>query len=146
MHDLSRLTALEALRLVTEAESSVCVRLYRRSDGKVQTTDCTTGTERSRRRLRVLGAGAVLGGAAAVAVAAWPEPPVDPHHTCAAPADHAFDETTFLYGHPPATTPSPEDTGEWRGQLIAPDDAVIRELFEGISDYTEDTSKAPDED
>lgn len=59
--DISQMTALEAAALLT-AGGHVCVRLYRRADGTVLTSDCPVGrAARLRRSLR----------RAAVAVASW---------------------------------------------------------------------------
>lgn len=43
VYDLSRLTADQAADLIREKEGSLCVRLYRRSDGRVLTADCPVG-------------------------------------------------------------------------------------------------------
>lgn len=129
VHDLSSLTALEGLRLITEAEGSACVRLFRRPDGKVQTADCNAGTQRRKRRLRVLAAGAALSGAAALAVAAWPEHPVSSPVARAEPPEEVFDEDTFLHGHPPAPLAHP---AELRGQIVVSpaDRGPFREFLE----------------
>jgi hypothetical protein len=41
--DLSELTTAEATKLLSNAESLPCVRLYRRTDGRVMTADCPIG-------------------------------------------------------------------------------------------------------
>lgn len=40
--DLSALTAEEGVRLIEESEGRVCVRFYRRTDGKIVTRDCVS--------------------------------------------------------------------------------------------------------
>ena len=45
VHDVSELTRDEALRLVAAGPDVPCLRLYRRSDGRVMTTDCATKRE-----------------------------------------------------------------------------------------------------
>jgi len=46
VHDVSELTRAEAVELVTGGEEMPCLRLYRRQDGRVMTTDCMTRRER----------------------------------------------------------------------------------------------------
>ena len=46
VHDVSELTRAEAVELVTGGEETPCLRLYRRQDGRVMTTDCMTKRER----------------------------------------------------------------------------------------------------
>ncbi|MFK7989501.1 MAG: hypothetical protein AB8I08_26025 [Sandaracinaceae bacterium] len=59
VYQLSGLTAVEAVALLTDGNGATCVRLYRRRDGSVMTADCKEGTKRQRRRsLRVLGVAA----------------------------------------------------------------------------------------
>jgi hypothetical protein len=43
VYDLSSLTAEEATSLIREKEGSLCVRLFRRADGRVLTADCPVG-------------------------------------------------------------------------------------------------------
>jgi hypothetical protein len=43
VYDLSSLTADEAVSLIHEKEGALCVRLYRRADGRVLTADCPEG-------------------------------------------------------------------------------------------------------
>jgi hypothetical protein len=40
VHDISELTAAQAIQLLNAAEELPCVRLYRRPDGRVVTSDC----------------------------------------------------------------------------------------------------------
>jgi hypothetical protein len=47
VHDVSELTAAEAVRLVTGGEKPPCLRLFRRPDGRVMTADCLTKRERA---------------------------------------------------------------------------------------------------
>ncbi len=54
VHDLSEMTRREAEELLRGADGRVCVRLYRRPDGRVLTKDCVTVRERLQRRLRRL--------------------------------------------------------------------------------------------
>jgi hypothetical protein len=66
VYNLSAMSSDEAEQLIAGREGSVCVRLYRRQDGTVLTTDCPVGVRRKRVR-RVL---AVAAGAGALAAAA----------------------------------------------------------------------------
>src|SRR5438309_776684 len=45
VHDVSELTRAEAMQLVTGGEQTPCLRLFRRSDGRVMTADCATKRE-----------------------------------------------------------------------------------------------------
>jgi len=54
VHDLSAMTRNEANDLLGGAEGRVCVRFYRRPDGRVLTQDCVTVRDRLRRRVRRL--------------------------------------------------------------------------------------------
>lgn len=47
VHDVSEMTAAEAVQLVTSGETMPCLRLFRRPDGRVMTTDCLTKRERA---------------------------------------------------------------------------------------------------
>ncbi len=51
VHDVSSLTRAEALRLVAAGPEVPCLRLYRRQDGRVMTSDCATKRERAWRWL-----------------------------------------------------------------------------------------------
>ncbi|MGL4550509.1 MAG: hypothetical protein ACRC33_04930 [Gemmataceae bacterium] len=52
VYDLSRLTAGQAADLIREKEGSLCVRLFRRADGRVLTANCPVGLGDQLRRLR----------------------------------------------------------------------------------------------
>jgi hypothetical protein len=54
VHDLSAMTRNEAEDLLRGADGRVCVRFYRRPDGRVLTKDCVTVRDRIRRRARRL--------------------------------------------------------------------------------------------
>jgi hypothetical protein len=70
VYDLSKMTRAEAERLLAEKESP-CVRLYRRRDGTVLTSDCPVG--RKRKRLKRVIALSIGGGllAAGAMFARW---------------------------------------------------------------------------
>ena len=63
VYNLSAMPRLDAERLIAEHEGSVCIRLYRRTDGTVLTADCPVGRRRVRMRRvrRVIFAAAGLG-------------------------------------------------------------------------------------
>lgn len=65
VYNLSAMARDEAERLLAEREGSICVRLYKRADGTVMTSDCPVGVKRKRRRrtaLAVAGAGVMAAG------------------------------------------------------------------------------------
>jgi hypothetical protein len=67
VYNFSAMTRAEAAALVRERTGELCVRMYKREDGTVMTSDCPVGAKKKRvRRLLVLGAGV---GAAAAASA-----------------------------------------------------------------------------
>jgi hypothetical protein len=68
VYNLSALPRDEAEALLAAREGNVCVRLYRRADGTVLTTDCPVGVKRRRRRRLI--AGVVGGGLMAAATTA----------------------------------------------------------------------------
>jgi hypothetical protein len=63
----------EAETLLREAEGRVCMRIYRRADGTVLTSDCPVGAQRKRRR-NVVAALAIGGSLAAGALYAASDP------------------------------------------------------------------------
>lgn len=65
VYNISALTADQAESLMRETEGNVCLRLYRRRDGTVMTSDCPPGAARaawSRRRMLIAGAFIMLAG------------------------------------------------------------------------------------
>jgi hypothetical protein len=67
VYNLSAMARDDAERLIAANESSICVRLYRRADGTVLTTDCPVGVRKQRVK-RTMIAGGVAG---AMAVSAF---------------------------------------------------------------------------
>ncbi|MEJ7731711.1 MAG: hypothetical protein WKG00_21180 [Polyangiaceae bacterium] len=68
VYDLSSMTRDEASTFVREHEDKgVCIRMHRRADGRLMTSDCPVGAKRKRNRRRLagimVGAGVVGGGA-----------------------------------------------------------------------------------
>jgi len=68
VYNLSAMRREDAEALLRHREGSVCVRIFRRADGTVMTSDCAVGVKRRRRR-RVVGL-ALAGGLASAAAAA----------------------------------------------------------------------------
>jgi hypothetical protein len=65
VYNLSGLTAAEAAKVFSEAGGSLCVRLYRRRDGTVLTTDCPVGLRQALHRwLRKLATAGLVAAAA----------------------------------------------------------------------------------
>src|SRR6476619_1249507 len=52
VYNLSGMTRDEAEALIMNAEGRLCVRMYRRADGTVITSDCPAGWERIKQRTR----------------------------------------------------------------------------------------------
>jgi hypothetical protein len=69
VYDLSEMTTSEAEALLSREGPAACVRLHRRADGTVITSDCPVGA-RNKRRRRWLAAGAAIAGSA-MAAAGW---------------------------------------------------------------------------
>jgi hypothetical protein len=84
VYDLSSMTRDEATAFVRDNEGQgACIRMHRRADGTLITSDCPVGAKRKRNRRRLAGimVGAGLAGGGAVWMAATPtmggmEPPV----------------------------------------------------------------------
>ena len=58
VYDVSALTRAEAETLITGTTGRVCLRLFRRADGRVMTRDCPVGLLRAARRRVAKGVGA----------------------------------------------------------------------------------------
>jgi hypothetical protein len=70
VYNLSAMPRAEAERLLKEQEGSMCVRLYKRTDGTVLTADCPVGVRRRhRRRLAMAAVGTSVMAAATAAYA-----------------------------------------------------------------------------
>jgi hypothetical protein len=66
VYDLSAMARGEAEALLREKEGNVCVRLYKRADGTVLTSDCPVGVRKRRfRKIALAAAGATAGAFAA---------------------------------------------------------------------------------
>jgi hypothetical protein len=68
VYNLSALSRPEAEELLRRTEGRLCVRLYRRADGTVLTSDCPVGLRALRRRLATVTGAA---GAVALALIGW---------------------------------------------------------------------------
>lgn len=73
VHDLSAMTTDEALTLLRDAgQGRLCVRFYRRADGRVLTRDCPVGLRQKLRRMWTRAAALALGLWGAVACSRGP--------------------------------------------------------------------------
>jgi hypothetical protein len=71
VYNVEAMSKDEAEALIEEREGRVCMRLYRRPDGKILTADCPTGVRRRRkRRIGIAATIALLFGGGATATAA----------------------------------------------------------------------------
>jgi hypothetical protein len=69
VYNLSAMESAEAETLLAKHNESICVRLYRRTDGTVMTTDCPVGVRKRRLKravLAVAGAGALAASASSL--------------------------------------------------------------------------------
>ena len=69
VYNLSEMTRDEAESLLAKSEGEMCVRLYKRRDGTVITTDCPVGVKKKRVRRLVAVAAAAFGAGGAFAAA-----------------------------------------------------------------------------
>jgi hypothetical protein len=60
VYNIAAMTAEAALTLIREHEGSVCIRLYRRADGTVLTSDCPTQARATSRRVTQVAAAVLL--------------------------------------------------------------------------------------
>lgn len=68
VYDLSEMTTADAEALLSREGPMACVRMHRRADGTVLTSDCPVGAKKKRRR-RWLAAGAAVAGSVMAAAA-----------------------------------------------------------------------------
>lgn len=120
VYDLSSMTRAEAEALILEKEGRLCVRLYRREDGTVITSDCPVGITPAQKPLRWVGAAfaAILS-----AFAGWTGRPAQARPTVcshtAAPA--VMGKIAVTMGEPlPAPIPTPHP------QTVAPVKATVK--------------------
>jgi hypothetical protein len=72
VYNLSGMRRDEADALIQGAEGKVCIRMYRRADGTVLTSDCPDGVRRKRRRrLAIVAGSGVFAAASATAFASF---------------------------------------------------------------------------
>jgi hypothetical protein len=79
VYNIAGMTSEEAEGLLRRASGEVCIRIYRRADGTVLTSDCPVGVKRRRRRRAVASlafGSALAAGAGALLTAARPPAPV----------------------------------------------------------------------
>jgi hypothetical protein len=72
VHDLTTMTVVEIEALLAGPDR-VCVRFFRRPDGRILTSDCPVGEARRRRRMKgtAVAVSAALAGAGAAGMTAW---------------------------------------------------------------------------
>ena len=106
VYNVSAMSAEEAREVIEEKEGDVCVRLYRRKDGTVITSDCPVGERR--KRVTKIAAAAMAFGGAGLALAALPSPEAD-EQPCDIPARTV-------------TAPATGGPGTWAYDLLGGDD------------------------
>lgn len=72
VYNLTAMTRDEAERLIADRDGRMCLRYYRRPDGRIMTSDCPVGTKEVRNR-RILISGSLLAFLINLAMAAQPE-------------------------------------------------------------------------
>lgn len=82
VYDLSEMTADEATALLSREGPAACVRLHRRADGTVITSDCPVGRSQKRRR-NLVAAGVAVAGSVLAAAASWMTAHAVDHPPCA---------------------------------------------------------------
>ena len=109
VHDVSELTPREAVALLRRTGGDVCLRVWRRPDGRVVTKDCGRVRVALERRMRWLRAAAAavlatlgLGGCRSSRVADSPSPPPAPS------ADGSHPATGSPPPPPPPVAPRPD--------------------------------------
>jgi hypothetical protein len=116
VYNLSSMTEREAQDLIAGNEGRLCVRLYRRKDGTVLTSDCEVGVRR--KRVTKIAAAALAFGGAGLALAAidGPGATLDPEPTKTARVRHGR-EGVATDGHT-----SDNDGPSWLEQILDDDD------------------------
>jgi hypothetical protein len=123
VYNLSSLPREEAEALLAAKEGKMCVRLFRREDGTVLTSDCPVGVKKRRRRRAVL---AVVGGSlmAAGAAIGLESTTTMGEARKSPPAMSNVVPMTGVLALPPATTAAPTGDppgGQWMaGGITAP--------------------------
>jgi hypothetical protein len=114
VYNLSAMPRDEAEALLAAREGKMCVRLYKRVDGTVMTSDCPVGVKRRRRRRAVAG---VLGGGMMAATAALFATSTE--HVQGAPVPPGTPavqgSAVVLQGDPVPTTDMDTVLGQWGG-------------------------------
>jgi hypothetical protein len=100
VYDLSAMTEAEATELVGR-DGDVCVRFYRRPDGRVMTSDCPVGSRAKRRRLKIVAAASapLLASTVAAAYAGTQPAGARPHPTPAEIRDARSNLGYFQQGY-----------------------------------------------
>jgi hypothetical protein len=111
VYNLSAMARDEAEALLAAREGKMCVRLYKREDGTVITSDCPVGVKRRRRRRAVAGA---IGGGMMAATAALFATSTGASHVQGAPVPPGTPavqgSAVMVQGGLP-----PPDMGQWAG-------------------------------
>jgi hypothetical protein len=74
VYNLTAMTRAEVEQLIASRDGRLCLRYYRRADGRIMTSDCPIGVRRTRRR-RILVSGSLLAFLLNLALAARAELP-----------------------------------------------------------------------
>jgi hypothetical protein len=126
VYNLSEMTRDEAEGLLARAEGSVCVRLYKRNDGTVMTSDCPVGVKRKRFRRVAAAAAATMAGVAGLGalqtttvMGACARPQIAPHEVLMGDVGPA-ETATPTQVRPPAPHAPPAPTVVLQGRTSLP--------------------------
>ena len=122
VYNLSALPRDEAEALLGARESKMCVRLYKRTDGTVLTSDCPVGVKKRRRRRAVAGVlgGGLLAAGAALTAATSVHTMGSPVPAMGEPVATAMGSIAPIMGTPPAITADPTVGTHVMGGLAPP--------------------------
>jgi len=116
VYNLSGMAREEAEQLVRDREGNICVRLYRRADGTVMTSDCPVGVRRKRvKQVATVAVGGGLLAAGALLALQSSNPIVDMNDQAEQMAMGMMVPTV-----PPAPPPPPAEEGYVMGDMPAP--------------------------
>jgi hypothetical protein len=114
VYNLTAMTRAEAEQLIATRDGRLCLRYYRRADGRIMTSDCPVGVRRTRSR-RLAMSGGLLAFMINLALAIQPADILQGDATASTYPQVALPGDQAIMGHVPATEPI-----HMLGKLAAP--------------------------